>query len=274
MADGLFAGKSVLVTGAGVGIGFGLCAAFAAAGATVALNDVDGELATAAAARLNAELPQPQVIAYGADIADVAAVQAMLADFAGRTGRLDIVCANAGITDYGPFLDYTPAAFDRLVGVNLRGSYFTAQAAARLMIALGTTNGRIILTSSVTGLQGYPNLSAYGMTKAAISHLATTLHAELGRHQITVNVVCPGATVTERTLTDDPDYAVNWAGVTPTGRPAQVDDIANAVLFLARPESRHIGGQTIVVDGGWSRLSPIPEDSPDRAEPYTFSARD
>ena len=136
MVDGLFAGKSVLVTGAGVGIGFGLCAAFAAAGATVALNDVDGELAAAAAARLNAELPQPQVIAYGADIADVAAVQAMLADFAGRTGRLDIVCANAGITDYGPFLDYTPAAFDRLVGVNLRGSYFTAQAAARLMIAL------------------------------------------------------------------------------------------------------------------------------------------
>ena len=274
MADQLFAGKSVLVTGAGVGIGYGLCAAFAANGATVALNDIDGQLATVAAARLNAGLAVPRVIAYGADIADVTAVQAMLADFAGRTGRLDIVCANAGITDYGPFLDFTPAAFDRLVAVNLRGTYFTAQAAARLMIALGTPHGRLILTSSVTGVQGYPNLSAYGMTKAAISHLATTLHAELGRHQITVNVVCPGATVTERTLSDDPNYAANWAGVTPTGQPAQIEDLANAVLFLARPESRHIGGQTILVDGGWSRLSPIPEDSPDRAEGYTFSTRD
>ena len=264
MGDGLFAGQSILVTGAGAGIGHALCAAFVAAGATVALNDVDGALAQAAAARLNGGLATPRVLAYEADVADVAAVQAMLADFAGRTGRLDVVCANAGVTDYGPFLDFTAAAFDRLTSVNLRGTYFTAQAAARLMIALGTPAGRIILTSSVTGVQAYPNLSAYGMTKAAISHLATVLQAELGRHRITVNVVCPGATVTERTLSDDPAYDRNWAGVTPTGRVGQVGDVANAVLFLARPESGHIGGQTIVVDGGWAHLSPIPDDSPDR----------
>ena len=261
-----FADKTVLVTGAGIGIGFAICQAFAAAGATVALNDVDGGLAEQAAGQINRAVAANRVIGFGADVADVAAVEAMIAEVVGRTGRLDIVCANAGITNYGSFLDYSPAAFDRLTSVNLRGSYFTAQIGAKTMIALGTRQGRIICTSSVTGIQAYPNLSAYGMTKAAIIHMVSVLNAELAHHDITVNAVSPGAILTERTLKDDPEYAANWATVNPNGRVGAVTDIANAVLFLAAPEAAHIGGQNLVVDSGWTRLSPIPDDSPDSSK--------
>lgn len=261
-----FSGRAVIVTGAGEGIGYALCRAFAEAGAFVALNDLDAAKADSAAAQINGELGTARVTAYGLDVADVAAVRAMIDDFTARHGRLDVVVANAGITNFGAFLDYTPEAFDRVTGVNLRGTYFTAQAAARAMIRTGQAAGRILLTSSVTGRMGYPNLSAYGMTKAAISHLAQALAVELGVHGITVNVICPGATVTERTLRDDPHYAENWAAVAPNRRVGTVDDLAQTALFLASDGARHITGQTLVVDGGWTLTSPIPPDTPDLPE--------
>jgi 3-oxoacyl-[acyl-carrier protein] reductase len=152
------------------------------------------------------------------------------------------------------------------MAVNLRGSYFTAQAAARQMIDLGTENGRILLMSSVTGTVAYPNLSAYGISKAGIQHMAKVLAVELGGYGITVNALCPGAILTERTLKDDPAYAANWQGVTPNGRVGHPDDIAAAALFLASPAARHITGQTITVDGGWTQQSPIPEATPELPE--------
>ncbi|RME51594.1 MAG: SDR family oxidoreductase, partial [Caldilineae bacterium] len=250
--------RVAVVTGAGVGIGFALCRAFAEDGAHVVLNDIDPERATRAAATINQAVGEERVTPVALDVADVAGVRRMIQDAAARWGRLDVVIANAGITNYGPFLDYTPEAFDRIVAVNLRGSYFTAQAAARQMIALGMEEGRILLTSSVTGVQAFPNLGAYGVTKAGIRHMAKVLALELGPHHITVNAICPGATLTERTLADDPHYEDNWAEVTPTGRVGYVDDIVAAARFLASPAARHVTGQTLIVDGGWSLQSPIP----------------
>lgn len=261
-----YKGRVVLVTGAGVGIGYGLCQAFARAGAYVALNDIDPNLAAESAAKINQQVGAERVTACGQDIADVAAVRQMVRETAARFGRLDVLIANAGITNFGPFLDYTPDAFDRVTGVNLRGTYFTAQAAALEMIARKTNNGRILLMASVTGLQAYPNLSTYGITKAAIIHLARVLGLELGQYGITVNAICPGATLTERTQLDDPNYESNWASVNPTGRVGYVEDIVAAALFLASPQARQITGQNIVVDGGWSISSPIPEESPDLPE--------
>lgn len=258
-----FTDYGVIVTGAGAGIGYALCRAFALAGARVALNDLDGDLAARAADTINAEAGAALVQPYALDVSDVVAVQVMVADAAARFGRLDVVAANAGITNFGAFLEYTPEAFDRVTAVNLRGTYFTAQAAAREMIARGTPAGRILLTASVTGVMGYPNLSAYGMTKAAIVHLAAALGVELGGHGITVNAICPGATLTERTQQDDPQYAANWASVNPNGRVGTVDDIVAAALFLAAPAARHITGQNVIVDGGWTQTRPIPPDSPD-----------
>ena len=260
-----FTNKVVFVTGAGIGIGFALCKAFAQAGATVALNDLDLALATKSAQAINDLIGEQRVEPHAFDVADVSAVRAAMADVVQRRGRLDVVIANAGLTNYGGFLDYTPEAFDRLLGVNLRGSYFTAQAAARAMIERNIA-GRILLMSSVTGTRAFLNLSAYGTTKAGIQHMARALALELGPHGITVNAIVPGAILTERTLADDPKYEDNWAGVTPMQRVGTVDDVVATALFLASPEARHVTGQSLVVDGGWSLASPLPAEHPKQPE--------
>ncbi len=254
-----FAGKVALVTGAGIGIGYEICRAFARAGAQVALNDLDSDLAERSAAAINAEIGAERVYGCGGDVADVPATRQMVAQIAEKFGRLDIAVANAGITLGGRFLDYEPDDFDRLLAVNLRGSYFTAQAAARIMIERQIA-GRILLMSSVTGFQAFRGLGTYGISKAGIRMMARSLALELGAHGITVNAIAPGATVTERTLQETPNYEATWAAIIPTGRAAHVEDIAAAALFLCSPEARHITGQTLLVDGGWTNISPLPPD--------------
>jgi NAD(P)-dependent dehydrogenase (short-subunit alcohol dehydrogenase family) len=261
-----FKDKAVVVTGAGLGIGFATCRAFALEGAFVALNDLEGALAEEGADKINEEIGAERVLPYALDVADVDRVLGMVDDFAGRHGRLDVVIANAGLTNYGAFLEYTPEAFDRLTAVNLRGSYFTAQAAAKAMIRTKSENGRIMLTSSVTGVQAFLNLSAYGVTKAGLRMMARALALELGSYGITVNSICPGAITTERTVADDPNFESNWAGVSPTGRVGFVEDVAETAMFLASPEARQITGQTIIVDGGWTLQSPLPEEHPEQPE--------
>lgn len=256
-----FSGKAVLVTGAGVGIGYALCQAFAREGAFVALNDVNATLCQTAARQINDVVGSELVAPYAGDVADVATVREICQNFFAQAGRLDIVIANAGITNYGEFLSCTPEDFDRLTSVNLRGSFFTAQAGARLMIE-ARIPGRIILMSSVTGIQAHLNLGGYGITKAGIRMMAKTCGLELARYGITVNAISPGATLTERTLLDDPAYEQNWAGVTPTGRVGHVEDIVAAALYLASPEARHVTGQTLVIDGGWTTQSPLPPEHP------------
>jgi len=258
-----FKDKAVFVTGAGVGIGFGLGQAYAEAGALVGLNDVDPALARSAADKINTAVKKQRVFPYTFDVSDVQATQAAIHEFANHHGRLDIVIANAGITQFGRFLEYTQADFDLVTGVNLRGSFFTAQAAAKKMIELGTVDGRILLTSSVTGTRAFKSLGVYGMTKAAIIHMTRVLAVELGESGIILNAIAPGSIVTERNLATDPDYAENWAAVTPNGRVGQVGDIVNTALFLTSPECKHIVGQTLTVDGGWDLTSHLPEAHPD-----------
>ena len=113
-------------------------------------------------------------------------------------------------------------------------------------------------SSSVTGHQAHKYLAAYGMSKAALEMLARSLVIDLSPYGITVNTVAPGATMTERTAGDQ-SYAETWSRLTPMGRPASVADIAHAILFLVSAEAGHITGQTLVVDGGWTAVSPGPE---------------
>ncbi|GAB4423083.1 MAG: SDR family NAD(P)-dependent oxidoreductase [Chloroflexi bacterium OHK40] len=257
MTTGL-ASQVALVTGAGAGIGYAIAEVLANAGVAVALNDLRADLAVAAAARINAGLPAPLVTAYPGDVADVVAMRALLERIGAERGGPHICVANAGITRFARFLEAEPAEFDELTAVNLRGSYFTAQAAARAMVAQGIA-GRIVLLASVTGLRAIRGLSAYSITRAGTMAMARSLALELGPYGITVNAIAPGATLTERTRAETPNYARDWGALTPTGRASEGADIAAAVRFLVSPEAAQITGQTLVVDGGWSVVGLVPE---------------
>lgn len=251
----IFHNKTAIVTGAGVGIGFEIARQLAAQGAAVVLNDLDPVLAAEAADRIAGEGGRALPIA--GNVSDLILLQRLVDETVATFGHLDIAVANAGITTFGDFFEYTPERFQQLVSVNLQGSFFLAQFAARQMRQQGT-GGRILFMSSVTGHQSYRHLATYGMTKAGLEMLARGLVSELAPHQITANAIAPGATLTERTLLD-PDYTAIWQKLTPTGRAATVADIAHAALFLLSPQAGHITGQTLVVDGGWTAVSPQPD---------------
>jgi 3-oxoacyl-[acyl-carrier protein] reductase len=180
----------------------------------------------------------------------------MVGDCVDSFGGIDIAIANAGVTLFGDFLSYPECDARRVLEVNALGSFLLAQAAARQMVK-SCRGGSILLMSSVVGHQAHRGLAAYAMTKAAVEMLARNLVIELSGYGINVNAVAPGATLTERTLADE-NYTAEWSGLTPMGRPATVGDIASAALFLVSEEARHITGQSIVIDGGWTSISPNP----------------
>lgn len=247
--------KTAIVTGAGQGIGFDICRQLANEGAMVILNDVDHDLATAASARINVEV-KGKCVSVAGDCSQPETINMMINAAMKNGGQLDIIIANAGITLFGDFFSYTREAFDRVMEVNLAGSFFLAQAAAKQM-RNQVTGGSILFMSSVTAHQAHKDLAAYGMSKAALEMLAKNLVVEISKYNINVNTIAPGATLTERTR-DEPGYKETWSKLTPMGRPANVQDITNAALFLVHEESRHITGQNIVIDGGWTSISPQP----------------
>lgn len=253
MSNGRFTGKTAIVTGAGQGIGYEIGRQLASSGATVLLNDIDSELAARAAHAIGNE---GRCIACAGDSSDVVFIRQLVERAVQETGTLDIVIANAGITLFGEFLTYTPESFNKVMELNLGGTFFLTQAAANQFLKQGR-GGSIVFTSSVTGHQAHKNLAAYGMSKAALEMLAKHLVLELSAYGITVNTVAPGATVTERTAADA-TYADTWSAITPMGRPATPPDIAAAVLFLVSEQARHITGQTLIIDGGWTSVSPSP----------------
>jgi NAD(P)-dependent dehydrogenase (short-subunit alcohol dehydrogenase family) len=249
-----FHDKTALITGAGQGIGLEIATRLAAEGAAVVLNDVDAALAQEAAERITAK--GGRCIAVPGDASEPEVIERLVETAVHTYGRLDIAIPNAGVTLFGAFLDYPLASFNALVKVNLAGTFYLAQAAARQMIA-GGRGGSLLFMSSVTGHQAHRDLAAYGMSKAAIEMLARSLVIELSPHGINVNAVAPGATLTSRTL-DTPGYARRWSEITPMGRAATTVDIAEAVLFLVSDAARHVTGQCLVVDGGWTAVSPEP----------------
>jgi len=243
-----------IVTGAGKGIGFEICNQLAANGARVLLNDIDAELTESAVKKINQQYGGCSGVA--GDASDLSIIQKMVDEATRQFGQVNIAIANAGITLYGDFFEYSADAFFKVLHTNLGGSFFLAQAAAKQM-KQQKTGGSILLMSSVTGHQAHKNLAAYGMTKAALEMLAKNLVLELSPHHITINAIAPGATITERTI-EDQHFEKTWSKITPMGRPANPSDIAQAALFLVSKRATHITGQSLVIDGGWTSVSPSP----------------
>ncbi|MEN9934240.1 MAG: hypothetical protein RLZZ387_819 [Chloroflexota bacterium] len=248
--------KVAIVTGASREIGAAMAEALAARGCKVLLSHYgEPERAEATAAKIRAA--GGVCARHEADLSSVAANRELVARAVELFGRVDIMAANAGITLSAPLLETDEAAYDTIFNLNVKGSFFGAQAAARQMIAQGG-GGKIVFSSSVTGVQACRGLGAYGVTKAALQHMARVWALELGAHGITVNALGIGATLNERNLRNDPDYEAHWDAITPVGRVGQPEDVANALLLLVSDMAATVTGHTLLLDGGWTMTSPLP----------------
>jgi NAD(P)-dependent dehydrogenase (short-subunit alcohol dehydrogenase family) len=257
-------GRVAIVTGASKEIGVAMAEALAREGAAVVVHfATDAEPAQQVAQRIRET--GGRAITFGADCSKVDDNYALVNAAVQAFGRLDIFVANAGITKFGRLLDYSEESFETVVGLNFKGSFFGAQAAATQMIKQPKLNaddhygGRIVFSSSVAGVTGVIGLAAYGSTKAAINYMAMVFAQELGPHGITVNSLGIGSTINTRNLRDDPLYAEHWAEVLPIHRALTPEDSAAALMYLVSPAASAVTGATLMVDGGQYTQCRVPQ---------------
>ncbi len=236
-------GTRALVSGASRGIGRALAGAFARRGATVGLAARSQDELESLAAELPGEHhPLPS------DVGDRESITAAIDRFAEQAGGLDVVVANAGITDDALMLRMDDERFSRLLDTNVTGAYRVARAASRGM--LRHRWGRLVFVSSVVGLSGGAGQAGYAASKAALVGLSRSLARELGSRNITSNVVAPGLVDTDMTSgMSDARRAQVEAGV-PLGRAAQPCEVAGAIAFLVSDDAAYVNGVVLAVDGG------------------------
>ncbi|MET3455914.1 L-iditol 2-dehydrogenase [Pseudomonas kilonensis] len=248
-------GKSALVTGAARGIGRTFAQAYINEGATVAIADIDLERAQATAAELG-----DGAYAVKMDITDQASIDQAIEAVVARAGKLDILINNAALFDLAPIVEITRQSYERLFSINVAGTLFTLQAAARQMIRQGH-GGRIINMASQAGRRGEALVAIYCATKAAVISLTQSAGLDLIKHWINVNAIAPGVVDGE-----------HWDGVdalfarhenlplgekkrqvgqqVPYGRMGTAEDLTGMAIFLASAESEYVVAQTYNVDGG------------------------
>lgn len=239
-------GKHALVVGAGSGIGQAAAAGLAAFGAGVTCADVNEDNAAATAALIRGASGQAANLAL--DMRDAAAVNAAI----DALPALDVLVCTPSINVRKPMLNISDEEFDRVVGLNLRGTFFTLRAAGRRMAAQG--GGSIIVFSSIRSQVIEPGQSVYAATKAGTIQLVRTLAAELGRQGVRANAIAPGVVETPLTapIKQRPDWYNAYAAKSILGRWAQPDELVGAVVFLASPASSYVTGTVLYVDGGWT----------------------
>ncbi len=244
-------GRTALVSGAGRGLGRSAAIALAEAGADVVLvSRTRGELDEVAAKAKSAGVKATIAVF---DVTDSAALQSTFAELDG----LDIVVNNAGGNIPEPFVDVTEEHLDRILNLNVRAMFLVAQAAAKKMLAhpeRKARGGSIINMSSQMGHVGAPNRTVYCMTKHAVEGLTKAMAAELAPHNIRVNSIAPTFVETPLTATffAKPEFKKWVLDRIPLGRLGHLDEIANAIVFLASPAAALMTGTSLVVDGGWT----------------------
>lgn len=240
-------GKRILVTGAASGIGSGAVSFFVQAGAKVCATDLNAEQLTALWEG------QSQVVTKSLDVADEPQCENVVRYAIATMGGLDGVFHSAGISDViAPATEIAIDDWQRIVDVNLRGSFLVARVAGRHM--LSQSRGSIVLVSSVNGIAGIPRRHAYGPAKAAIAQLARTLACEWGASGVRVNALAPTYIKTpmiERLAAEGKIDIERLEHRTPMGRLGEVEEVAQAACFLLSDWSRYITGTVLPVDGGW-----------------------
>lgn len=256
------AGKVALVTGAARGIGRGIAMRFAAEGAKVGILDLDADACQAVADEILAA--GGSALEVAADISDPAQVQAAADKLRGRFGAATVLVNNAAVMPVGAIHQTALADFDRVVAVNLRGTYLLCQAVLPGMLA--ARDGSIIHIASVTGMIGLPGLAAYSMTKGAMIALARAMSTDYAAQGIRTNSVSPG-TIDSPMLHDflalqsDPiAFRKQYDAMHAVGRVGRIDEVANVCLFLASDEASFVTGANYVVDGGYSVKGDQPQD--------------
>jgi NAD(P)-dependent dehydrogenase (short-subunit alcohol dehydrogenase family) len=241
-------GRVALVTGGGSGIGRASAHALAQAGAHVAVSDIDEDAARAVAGEIGGGE------AHRLDVADEAAVEAVVGAIMGRHGRIDILVNNAGLGARMPTVELPTERWRHVLAVNLDGSFLCARAAGRHMVAAG--RGAVVNVASIMGLVGgvhYPNL-AYHSAKGALVNFTRALACEWAARGVRVNAVAPSFARTRLTepLLADAAMAQRLIADTPMGRFAEPEEVAAAILFLASDAASMITGAILPVDGGWT----------------------
>lgn len=248
---------TALVTGAGSGIGQAAARALAAAGARVAVTELPDRLERAEATVAEIQAAGGEALPVPLDVRDLASITecvARAADAGG--GRLDVLVNNAGINVRQPAFEVTEEAWDLVLDTNLKGLFFAAQAAGRVMRDQDPPGGSIVNVASTMGLVGYYDRTAYCASKAGAVNLSRVLAIEWASHAIRVNAVCPAFVETPLTSALFANEAIKTDILhrTPAGRLVMPEEVAAAIVFLAGPASRMVTGAALTVDGGWTAI--------------------
>jgi NAD(P)-dependent dehydrogenase (short-subunit alcohol dehydrogenase family) len=251
--DDCLAGKSILITGALGAIGQVVVSTLVTHGAIVLANDILVQETANSFAASN-RWPAARYRYVRADITKSNEVNRLLAAAVAQTGKLDVALCHAGMVQGCPILDYSEADWDRIVDLNLKGSFLTAQAAARIM-ASQETAGRIIFTSSWVQDVPWPEITPYTVTKSALRTMMRGMARELAPRGIRVNAIAPGIVgvgMAKRQWDTEPDYRRRAEKAIPLGKLQTAESVADALLFLCSDAADYMTGATLLVDGGCS----------------------